>query len=103
MSNSTEYLSAELQSQLSKEQLQVIDGMQFGSQNTLKEKVNDAALQFVVLNSSNGSAGGARGGGGGGVAHLTSQNTPWYKTWWGITLEILGAGAAVVTIIQSFS
>lgn len=54
MSNSTEYLTAELRGKLSKEQLQIIDGMQFGSRLTLKEKVHDAAMQMYQRNRADG-------------------------------------------------
>lgn len=38
----------------------------------------------------------------GGTFFSTSPETPWYKTWWGIFLEVLFAAAAIVAIIEFF-
>lgn len=62
MRNSIEFLSAELRGQLTSEQIGVIDGMQFGSGLTLKEKVHEAAMQMYQSNQKKHPADGGDGG-----------------------------------------
>ena len=62
MKNSEEFLSAELRGQLTPEQIRIIDGMQFGSRLTLKEKVHEAAMQMYQQNQKRNPADGGDGG-----------------------------------------
>ncbi len=62
MKNSDEFLSAELRGHLTPEQIRIIDGIQFGSRLTLKEKVHEAAMQMYQQNQKRNPADGGDGG-----------------------------------------
>ena len=82
MKNSEEFLSQEIRSKLTPEQISIIDGIHHGSRITLREKVQEAALRMYEANEKK-----------------KDSEVPLYKKIWETITQPIYLIAAIVTIL----
>ena len=82
MKNNQEFLSQEIRSKLTAEQIKIIDGIQYGSRITLREKVQNTAMQMYEANK-----------------QKKDPAMPPYKKLWEIVTQPIYLIAAIVTIL----